>query len=307
MKKLLGLLLVCLIIPFSGCSKTENLETDKITVIATLFPQFDFARQIGGDKVSVTLLLPPGSESHNYDPSPSDMALISKSDLFIYTGDNMEPWAGDIASSVQGNVTILDASENITLVSSPDTDHDHEDEEGHAHALDPHIWLDFDNAKVMCDNIYNALAIISPENESYFKENLEKYKSDLTSLDEKYKETISQSDKTIVFGGKFALGYLVRRYNINYLSAYDSCSANAEPSIADISRLSAFVSENDIKAVFCQEYTDPKVAREIANANNAEVLVLHSCHNISKDEREMGTTFVYLMEKNLENLSKGLS
>lgn len=304
MKKILAILLVVALLPLSGCGKQKH-ESDKITIIATLFPQYDFARQIGGDKVEVKLLLPAGSESHNYDPSPSDMALISKSDLFVYTGDVMEPWAGDIASSVGGKVQILNVSENIAL--SPLDEHDNDEADGHSHSLDPHIWLDFDNAKAMCDNIYSALATLSPENEDYFKENLESYKDELTDLDNEYKEAFAQSDKTLVFGGKFALGYLVRRYNINYLSAYDSCSANAEPSISDIAVLSAFARENNVKAVFAEEYSDPKVAKEIASASGAEVLVIHSCHNISKAEREAGTTFILLMTQNLENLRKGLS
>ena len=140
MKKILSLLLILMLLPLSGCS-TENASDGKIHITATLFPQYDFARQIGGDKVDVTLLLPAGQESHLYDPSPADMAKISKSDLFIYTGDMMEGWAGDIASSVGGNVKVLDVSDNIELFSHDEEEHDH------AHSLDPHIWLDFDNAK----------------------------------------------------------------------------------------------------------------------------------------------------------------
>ncbi len=300
MKKFLSLIVVFLLIPLTGCNSSEEI-TDKINVIATLFPQYDFVREIGGDKVNVTLLLPAGADSHSYDVTPSDMLTISKSDLFIYTGDNMEPWAGDIASSVGNSVKIINASENVKLTASTD----HTDGE-HNHALDPHIWLDFDNAKIMCDNICNALSQISPENREYFETNLTSYKEKLTALDRQYADNLADSDKTIVFGGKFALGYLFQRYGINYLSAYDSCSANSEPSIADILNLTDFVSENNINCVYCQEYTDPKVAREIAKANNCEVLVIHSCHNINKEDRENGVTFISLMEQNLENLGKGL-
>lgn len=298
MKKIISLLLLLCLIPLSGC-KSNDKSTDKIQIIATLFPQYDFARQIGGDKVEVTLLLPAGAESHSYDPTPSDMLTISKSDLFIYTGDNMEPWAGDIASSVGGGVKIVDASVGATFESKED-DHDHE------HLLDPHIWLDFDNAKTMCDNIYNALIEASPENKGYFEKNLNAYKEKLTQLDEKYASTLSEAEKDIIFGGKFALGYLFHRYDISYMSAYDSCSANSEPSIADTAFLANFVATNDIKAVYCQEYTDPKVAREIASYNNAEVLVIHSCHNLNKEDRENNVTFISLMEQNLENLGKGI-
>lgn len=310
MKKLICLLLIAAILPISGCGNKSAQNSDKITIVATLFPQYDFARSIGGDKVDVTLLLPAGSESHNYDPSPSDMALISKSSLFIYTGDNMEPWAGDIASAVGSGVEILDVSKGINFSASADSAHEEDTaaDGEHHHSLDPHVWLDFDNAKTMAANIANALTDISPENSAYFSENLKLLCSEIDNLDMEYQLLFNENtDKALVFGGKFALGYLVKRYNIKYLSAYDSCSANSEPSISDIATLSRFVSENNVKAVFCEEYTDPKVAREIASANNAEVLVIHSCHNINKEEREAGVTFIDLMKQNLENLRKGLS
>ncbi|MBQ7876366.1 MAG: zinc ABC transporter substrate-binding protein [Clostridia bacterium] len=300
MKKILALLLILTMLPLAGCGCSLGQDTGKIKVVATLFPQYDFARHIGGNKVEVTLLLPPGTESHHYDPSPSDMVSIAESRLFIYTGDMMEGWAGDIASSVGDSVTILDASRGITL-SAADLSHDHD------HALDPHIWLDFDKAAKMCDNIAEELIAASPEDEAYFRANLENYKKKLATLDAEYAATFAQKpSKDLVFGGRFALGYLVDKYSIPHRSAYDSCSANDEPSPQTIAALSDYVRDNDVKVVYCEEFSDPKVAREIAKANNAEVLVLHSAHNLSKDERDKGVTFISIMEQNLENIRKGL-
>ncbi len=293
-----------LMLASTGCSNTQETSSDKITVVATLFPQYDFVREIGGNRVDATLLLAAGQESHLYDPSPSDMAFIASSDIFIFTGENMESWAADIASSIGGNVTIVDASEGITLHLNEDED-DH-DEDSHSHVYDPHIWLDFDNAKIMCDNIYSALCAASPEDESYFAENLAAYKEKLTALDEEYSEAFASSSKTLVFGGRFALGYLVRRYNVSYISAYSSCGSESEPSVRDIQTISDFVKENDVKAVYCEEFSDPKVARSIAEGTDTEILVIHSAENTSLDEREDGTTFIDIMEQNLENIKKGL-
>ncbi|MBR5535182.1 MAG: zinc ABC transporter substrate-binding protein [Clostridia bacterium] len=299
MKKIFALLLILTLIPLAGCSKDIS-DSSKIQITATLFPQYDFARVIGGDKVEVTLLLPPGQESHLYDPSPSDMAKISKSDLFIYTGDMMEGWAGDIAASVGGDVKVLDVSRNIELFHG-------EHDTSHAHALDPHIWLDFDNAKAMCANIATELILLSPENEDYFTQNLVSYTNSLTDLDNDFKALFTDPQKKeLIFGGRFAVGYLTRRYNIAYKSAYDSCSANSEPSVQDIAALSDYVKANDIKVVFCEEFSDPKIAREIASGNNAEVLTVHSCHNTNAEERENNATFVSLMTQNLSNIRKGL-
>lgn len=299
MKKLLSLLLILVLLPLAGCS--ENTDTGKIQIVATLFPQYDFARQIGGDKVDVTLLLPPGTDSHHFDPSPSDMVKISESDLFVYTGDVMEGWAGDIAASLSGDATVLNVSENIAL-----SEHGHDD--GHDHAIDPHIWLDFDNAMAMCVNIANTLCHISPENADYFKANLNSFINSLNELDNSYQAVFANTpSKELIFGGRFALGYLVEKYQIPHKSAYESCNANDEPSVQVIASLCDYVKEHDVKVVYCEEFSDAKVAKEIASANNAEVLTLHSAHNTSREEREAGVTFISIMEQNLENIRKGLN
>ena len=160
----------------------------------------------------------------------------------------------------------------------------------------------------MLDKKYDHLLVEKDKyenwkNKGYFEKNLKAYKENLTQLDEKYASTLSEAEKDIIFGGKFALGYLFHRYDISYMSAYDSCSANSEPSIADTAFLANFVATNDIKAVYCQEYTDPKVAREIASYNNAEVLVIHSCHNLNKEDRE-GFPKKVIPEQRLEMAEK---
>lgn len=299
MKKLIALLTSFVILLCCGCGGA-TVPSDKIIITATLFPQYDFARIIGGDKVDVTLLLPAGQESHLYDPSPTDMAKISQSDIFIYTGDVMEGWAGDIASSVGEDVHILDVSRNIELAES-------ENDDDHEHSLDPHIWLDFENAQKMCVNIATELILLSPEDADYFTDNLTALLNDISALDKEYALLFENGQaKDLIFGGRFSVGYLTRRYDIKYKSAYASCSANSEPSVKDIAYLSDYVRQNDIKVVFCEEFSDPKIAREIAKANNAEVLVLHSCHNTSAEERREGATYLSIMTRNLENIRKGL-
>jgi zinc transport system substrate-binding protein len=158
----------------------------------------------------------------------------------------------------------------------------------------------------MCENICSALIEISPENEEYFKKNLAAYEEELEELDEEYKSAISASDKTLVFGGRFALGYLVKRYNINYLSAYTSCGSESEPSVRIIKNLSDYVKENDVKAVYCEEMSDPKVARSITDGTDAEILVIHSAENVSLEESESSVTFIDIMRRNLENIRRGL-
>ena len=169
MKKGLIFIIISIII-FSACiviikPNGENKQDDgKVQIVATLFPQYDFARQIGGDKVNVSLLLTPGTETHTYEPTPQDLIRINDSDLFVYTGKYMEPWAERIVGSIDSDTKILDASKNINLIHSEEDEHDeneedehHHEEEHHHHEFDPHIWFDPQNAIVMVNNITEEL------------------------------------------------------------------------------------------------------------------------------------------------------
>lgn len=134
-----------LILGLAGCNTIqENKQTDsgKLQIITTLFPQYDFARQIAGDLAEVTLLLPPGTEAHTYEPSPADIIKIQKADVFIYTGKYMERWAeGIIGGLDQTKTHVLDVSEGVSLVEeAEEPGHTEEDSAAHTHQLDPHIW-----------------------------------------------------------------------------------------------------------------------------------------------------------------------
>lgn len=138
------------------CGEKESTNEKKLTIVTTLFPDYDFARQIAGDKAEVKLLLSPGVEAHDYDPSPADIISINKADLFIYTGEYMELWVPGILSSLESDkVTVVDASENISLIKSADEEHHEED--GHSHEYDPHIWTSPKNAIIMVNNILKAI------------------------------------------------------------------------------------------------------------------------------------------------------
>lgn len=291
-------------------SKDETMD-NKIKVVATLFPQYDFTRQIAGDKAEVTLLMSPGVESHSYEPSPSDIIKINGSDLFIYTGKFMEPWAQSIIDGIENkNVKILDVSQNVSL----DKSEEHEDEEEHreadhaAHEFDPHIWTSPVNAKIMVENILRDLCELDPENADYYEKNAENYLNELTNLDKEFKDIFEAAKrKEIIFAGKFALHYFAEEYGMEYEAAFDSCSTETEPSVKVIAELIDEIKEENIPVVYYPELTDPKVARSISDETGAEMLILHSCHNLSKDELKAGATYLSLMKKNAENLKIGLN
>ena len=316
MRKMLSLI-CCAVLAFTmvGCTADNNKENGKIKIIATLFPQYDFTRQIVGDKADVELLLPAGVESHSYDPTASDIINIGKSDMFIYTGKYMEVWADKvIKSSNSKKLKVVDASKGITLEKEESheeedhDEHDNDEHDEHNHEYDPHIWTNPQFAKTMVDNIVEGLCEVDKENADYYKENAEKYKKELDRIDSEFENVVSTSKHTeLFFAGRFALKYFAERYNLKYTSAYDSCSTETEPSAKAVSNIIKQMNEKKIKVIFYEELVDPKVANTIANETGAEPLVLHSSHNVSKDEFKAGKTYIQIMEQNIVNLRKGLN
>lgn len=278
-------------------------DSQKITVVTTLFPLYDFAKNIGQDKVEVSLLLPPGVEAHTFEPKPSDISKINNANIFVYTGKFMEPWAHDIIQSVLNNkLLVVDSSKGITLI--PGVFHDEDEPVG---SMDPHIWLDFSNAKIMAQNIESALQQADPKNAIYYQNNLKNYQSKLDDLDKAYKNTLyGCQTKTIVYGGHYAFGYLAKRYGLQYIAA-QGVSPDAEPSAKDIIDLVNQIKKDNIKYVFYEELTSPKIAETLANETNAKLLLLNGAHNLAKEDYESGATFISLMESNLKNLSLGLN
>jgi zinc transport system permease protein len=274
----------------------------KLTITTTLFPQYDFAKAIAGDKADVTMILPLGSESHNYEPSPSDVIAIDQSDMFIYTGDYMEGWVSNIVGNLNDTM-VVDVSQGITLDKVEDEDEEHSTDDGHHHDYDPHIWTSPRNAMVIVDNITNALCELDSQNADYYQSNAQEYKLKLQNLDDEFQSVVDNGNTNkIFFGGKFALYYLARDYGLEYTSAYDSCSDETEPSAKAVANIISQMKQQHIPVIFYEELTNPTVAETIANETGATPLLFHSCHNVSKEEFESGATYLSLMEQNVENL-----
>lgn len=302
-----------------GCSKAETTDskaaegdnTPKIKIVTTLFPQYDFVNQVGKDAVEVNMLLKPGVESHTYEPTPSDIIDINKADIFLYTGDEMEPWVSKILDSLDNDVMIVDLSKNITLDEVEDHDHEHEDEESdedHVHSYDPHIWTNPLNAKVMVEDIKTALSEVDKTNAMAFETNANEYLASLDQLDQDIRDMVKEAKRDeVVFGGRFAFHYFFEEYGLDYVSAYDSCSAETEPSAKVIATIIDKVKEDEIPVIFYEELANPKVAESIASATGAKTLLLHSCHNVSTDDYKNGATYLSLMYQNLENLKEALN
>ncbi|WP_430885733.1 metal ABC transporter solute-binding protein, Zn/Mn family [Fusibacter sp. JL216-2] len=334
-------------------SEMEMKETDKALVITTLFPQYDFVRQIAGDKVDVKLLVPPGVEAHAYEPTPQDIVSVQKADLFIYTGEAMEPWAHKVIDTVgEAGIVVVEAGQGLFDITNEvhdhddheedheaddhdheaddhdheadDHDHDHEaDDHDHDHeaddhdheadehdhgGVDPHVWLDPIKAQYMVEHVLEGLIEIAPEHEESFRMNAKIYMETLNTLHHDFEMTFEKTKShTIMSGGHFAFGHFINRYGLEYESPYEGFAPDAEPTPKKIAKLIEAVRASETRAIFYEELVDPKVARIVAEETEAEMLMLHAAHNVSKEELESGVTYIEIMRSNLENLKIGLN
>lgn len=302
-------LLVFLPLVLSCQNSRENEKPDnKLNVIATVFPIYDMARNIGGDKVKVTMLLPPGADAHNYELKPKDIVRISKADLFLYVNMEMEHWAYKVISATKSSNRLLpvETGNGISMMSLAEGN-EHE-EEGHHHftKFDPHIWLDFSNAQKMADNIAAALVKIDPQNSDYYLKNAADYKNKLAVLDNKFRSGLTDcKSRTILHAGHRAFGYLANRYNLKYYSVYN-ISADSEPEPQKVMELIQKIKNIKARYIYSEDLINPRMAETIARETGAGILKLNNGHSVSKDDLSRGISFFSLMEENLINLKKGL-
>ncbi len=308
MNRLLPALICLALLVTAACSKDESIpapQPKRLQVVTTLFPLYDFARSIGGDFAEVSLLLPPGVEPHSFDPQPDDLLRINRSDLFVYTHPAMEPWAVRVAGSIDAaRVKVVDASAGTRLLTT-NNDHDDHDHE-RSGAVDPHLWLDFENAAVMVNTLAAAMAAADPGHRETYLANAAGYRQQLARLDEKYRATLGRCPgKVLLHGGHFAFGYLAARYGLDYRAAA-AVSPDAEPTPSRMADLVRQMRSHRLNYVFSEELVAPRLAEALARETGAVILPLTAAHNIGREEFANGVTFLALMERNLANLATGM-
>ena len=288
---------------------------DKIKVIASVFPLFEMARCVAGERGEVSLLVPPGAEVHTWQPRPSDILKINSADVFIYIGASLEPWLQDVLRGVSNQLLkVLEANRGFSLMKE-EAEHLQKEEQGllkgehdktHAY-LDPHIWLDFGIDQKIVDQVEQTLTEIAPESRDYFQKNAHFYKEKLGELDEKYRESLSNCRlRTFIVGGHAAFGYLARRYNLQQVALY-GLSPDSKPTPKQLIEVVELAKKYQIKVIYFEKLISNELARVVAKEVGAKTLVLNAGANITKDDLKSGTTFLEIMEKNLENLRDGLN
>lgn len=310
LKRLFFPVLFAITIILSSCSYSDMVSDGKLQIVTTIFPAYDFARQVFGDTAEVTLLLKPGMESHSYDPSARDIVKIESCDLFIYNGGESDVWVDNILKSTKNvnALRMMDAVEALEedhegIAENDERDHDHEEDE-----YDEHIWTSPKNAALIIYDIYRAAISLAPQNKELYKNAGEEYIADITDLDGKFSELLSGEKRYFVFGDRFPLLYFFREYGLNYYAAFPGCGSETEPSAQTVAFLIEKLADEDtVKTVFFIELSNHKLADTLAAENGLPTAEFHTCHNITADDFAAGESYVSLMERNYQMLKSVLN
>lgn len=332
MKKITALLLALFVLvgALAGCGKQNDTnKTDKLSIVTTIFPEYDWVREILGDKADnaeITMLLDNGVDLHSYQPTADDIVKISDCDLFIYVGGESDGWVEDaLRNAANRNMKVInllevlgDSVKTEEIVEGMQEEHEHEDahahddaeEHEHEEEADEHVWLSLKNAKMLVRVISKALQELDPDNKDIYAANADAYVKKLSALDADYQAAVdAASNKTILFGDRFPFRYLVDDYGLRYYAAFVGCSAETEAGFETISFLAKRVDEWKLPCVLTIEGAQHKIAETIVQnttTKNQKVLTMDSMQSTTTQDVKNGTTYLSVMEKNLSVLKEAL-
>ena len=327
MKKITALLLALFMLvgALAGCGKQNDTnQTDKLSIVTTIFPEYDWVREILGEKADnaeITMLLDNGVDLHSYQPTADDIVKISDCDLFIYVGGESDEWVEDaLRNAANRNMKVINLLEVLgdsvkteeIVEGMQEEEHEHEDAEEHEHEeeADEHVWLSLKNAKMLVRVISKALQELDPDSKDIYAANADAYVKKLSALDAEYQAAVdAASNKTILFGDRFPFRYLVDDYGLRYYAAFVGCSAETEAGFETISFLAKRVDEWKLPCVLTIEGAQHKIAETVVRnttAKNQRVLTMDSMQSTTTQDVKNGTTYLSVMEKNLSVLKEAL-
>ncbi len=335
MKKITALLLALFMLvgALAGCGKQNDTnQTDKLSIVTTIFPEYDWVREILGEKADnaeITMLLDNGVDLHSYQPTADDIVKISDCDLFIYVGGESDEWVEDaLRNAANRNMKVINLLEVLgdsvkteeIVEGMQEEEHEHEDVEEHEHEdaeeheheeeADEHVWLSLKNAKMLVRVISKALQELDPDSKDIYAANADAYVKKLSALDAEYQAAVdAASNKTILFGDRFPFRYLVDDYGLRYYAAFVGCSAETEAGFETISFLAKRVDEWKLPCVLTIEGAQHKIAETVVRnttAKNQRVLTMDSMQSTTSKDVKNGTTYLSVMEKNLSVLKEAL-
>ncbi|HWQ98132.1 MAG TPA: metal ABC transporter substrate-binding protein [Clostridia bacterium] len=307
------LLIIVLSLAFlSGCAPHAAApENGGISIVSTIFPSYDFARQItAGTDANVSLLLQPGEEVHSFDPTSQDIIRIQNADLFLYVGGENDTWVDGVLSGLDKSVNTFRMMDYVTLYQEelvagmqPE-----QEDAGGAPEWDEHVWTAPVNAIAIVKAMTAGLIAIDPDNAAAYQANSDAYVQKLQSLDQSFRDVVdAASHKTVVFADRFPVRYFVEEFGLQYYAAFPGCSAETEPSAATVAALIDRVKAENIPVVFYIEMSNEQMANTVAEATGAVPMLFHTCHNVTKAEFESGATYLSLMQNNVTALKAALN
>ena len=294
-------IIICIlcVVLLCGCAGTGDIkQSEKLTVVTTIFPLYDFARAIGGENISVKMLIKPGAEVHSYDPLPSDMRAVYDSDLFLYIGGESDKWVNNLIDGTKAN--------SLALIDTIEHNHQHT-HHGHNHA-DEHIWTSPDNAVLMLKEICESMIKIDGKNADIYTKNCDEYIKEINLASKETSNTVSQyKNPFILVADRFPFSFFAKQYSIEYEAAFDGCAVSTDISLKTMSRLTETIKQNKIKTVFCTELSNKNIANALKEELGVQIIELHSAHNVTLDDFVNGITYADIMRRNNSALKRGLA
>lgn len=322
MKKFFALILICtLCLALCACGQQAQApETDGgVNIVATVFPAYDFARQIAGNDGNVTLLIPPGSEAHSYEPTPQDIIRIQNCDLLVCNGGESEAWLDEILGGMGNGIPTVVMLDCVDALTEEDKDgmqvhehhehhdHDHDHDEHEDEEYDEHVWTSPVNAQLICRAISAALCQADPAHASDYTARCVDYCAELQELDADFRGVIANAKRhTLIFADRFPVRYFVEEYGLDYFAAFPGCADDTEPSARTVAFLIDRVREEQAPAVLYIEFSNQKMADIVCEDTGCEKLLFNSCHNVTADQLRGGVTYLELMRGNLETVKEAL-
>lgn len=292
-----------------GCQAPQETSSEKIKVITSFYPLYDFAQKVGGDKVEVENII-EGGEAHGYEPSAKDIIRIQESDVFIINGAGFEGWVPKTLNSVKNDkLKVVDTSEGIELHDAHDHEgHDH-DHEGHDHDhgdFDPHIWMNPMNAYQQMKNIKDAFVAVDPENQTYYEDNFKHYGAQFEALNNDFKTQLSDVPNKEVVVDHTAYGYMLEPYGIEQVAIAGSL-LSSEPTAKQVDESIEYIKREQIKSIYMESLSNDKLLNTIAKETGVKILKLNTLESLSKQDLDAGNDYFKVMNENLESLVEGLS
>ncbi len=306
--------LICVLMSFAlcltlvSCTERDDADDGVYSVVTTVFPPYDYAVHIAAEAeglVEIRMLLPPGSESHDYEPSIEDLALVAECDLFICVGGETDAWVEDVVEAVGGGVNVMRLTEQVELLCAEEHCHDHG--HGHGEETDEHVWTTPSNAALLCRAVEREMCLAMPELAESFMRCGEAYAEAFENLNAEYKALSENARRDIlIFADRFPFRYLTESLGLRHHAAFSGCSSDTEPSLSVIFDLTEEAKDEGVPVVLTAELSRGNTASAVASECGAVVRELHSCHNVSREDFERGVSCLELMRRNLEVLKEAL-